>query len=157
LLPLPSHTTGHTVPYHGGSLQYCHLTARTLLSNENRPVVREDFPCQETNYHSPMLMYMHSQDSSPIPSDIILCKPVSGFCINHQIHSQWFAPYCKVQTLTAGRTATMSSADFSPCIRSFHNDHSQWHTMRSPRVMRIHLHTYVCRIYHRTFCTGIGL
>ena len=41
----------------------------------------------------------------------------------------------------------MTSADSSSSIPSPHDDGSQWQTTRSPRVMRIHLHTYACRIY----------
>ena len=62
-----------------------------------------------------------------------------------------------VQTFSPVDRPTMSSADFCQPIPSPLDDGSTRQIDRSPRVMRIHLHTYVCRIYVPAFRAGIGL
>ena len=54
-------------------------------------------------------------------------------------------------------TPTMASADFWRCIPTPLDAGSTWHSARSPRVLRTHLHAYACRIYVAAFRASFGL
>ena len=112
MLPPSSHTTGHTVPYHGGS---CKLCFRVNVA-----------------YHS-----MNTQPKLQILSSIYY-----GFkglfrasVLNHQ-RSLAYITY-RFCPSVCGNKPTMASAGFYHPIPTSHDVCSQWQADRPPKVTRV--------------------
>jgi hypothetical protein len=131
LLPPSSHTTGRTVPYHGGSCQ-----------------------CSCYYFHAccPKSTQFYLTDSVRYFQLKVLLR---GICSRHSDlpfnDSDRFSPSSRIIP------TTMASADFCLPIPSPYDDSSTWQVDRPPRVMHTHLHAYARRIYDHVFRTAIGL
>ena len=105
-------------------------------------------PCRPQHRGTPCRSSAPHLATRPLLRALLLPQSASRSSVLFSVSS--FSPSSLTRLLWLLLTSDSASADLSIRV-------AQRHAVRSPRVLRTHLHAYACRIYAASFRASIGL
>ena len=105
-------------------------------------------PCRPQHRGAPCWSSAPHLATRPLLQALLLPQPSSRSSVLLSVSS--FGPSSLVRLLWLLLTSDSASEDLPISV-------AQWHAVRSPRVLRTHLHAYACRIYAASSRASTGL